>query len=263
MPFIDFADVKARVSIEEAAEKIGLNLKPSAGKLRCPCPVHGGGDRAIVITPEKGLFCCFGSRPSTGGDQIQLVAHVKEISVKDAAEFLGGTVPLSRNKTAPPNNKSPSTVPTSPPGRKPGFDVAAYAAKLDPGAPALASLGISAETLRDWKAGYSNSGTNRGRLAIALHDRDGNTIGFAGRSLGNEQPTLIIPNGINPQEIIFGSDRVEAGTLYLVRDVLDVLRAHESGVQNVVCFLTEISCLQIEMLAALMATKHCDTVELF
>ena len=80
MPFIDFADVKARVSIEDAAEKLGLALKPSAGKLRCPCPVHGGGDRAMVITPEKGLFCCFGSRPSTGGDQIQLVAHVKDIS---------------------------------------------------------------------------------------------------------------------------------------------------------------------------------------
>ena len=68
-----------------------------------------------------------------------------------------------------------------------GFDVAAYAAKLDPGAPALAPLGISPETLRDWKAGYSNSGTNRGRLAIALHDRDGNTVGFAGRALGEEQ----------------------------------------------------------------------------
>jgi hypothetical protein len=44
--------------------------------------------------------------------------------------------------------------------------------------------------------------------------------------------------------------------------LLDVLRAHESGVQNVVCSLTEISCLQIEMLAALMVTKRCDTVEL-
>ena len=263
MPFIDFAEVKSRVSIEEAAEKLGLVLKPSAGKLRCACPVHSGGDRAIVITPEKGLFCCFGSRPSSGGDQIQLVAHIKCIDVQDAAVFLGGTVPLARNKTPPQNNKSSSTVPTSPPGRKPGFDVAAYAAKLDPGAPALASLGISAETLKDWKAGFSNSGTNRGRLAIALHDRSGTTIGFAGRALGDEQPALIIPNGINPQEIIFGAERVEEGTLYLVRDVLDVLRAHENGIANCVCFLTEISGLQIEMLAALMATKHCDTVELF
>jgi DNA primase len=263
VPFIDFADVKSRVSIEDAAEKLGLTLKPSAGKLRCPCPVHGGGDRAIVITPEKGLFCCFGSHPSTGGDQIQLVAHVKQIEVKEAAAFLGGTVPLARNKTTPQNNKSSSTVPTSPPGRKPGFDVAAYAAKLDPGAQALLPLGISAETLKDWKSGYSNSGTNRGRLAIALHDRDGNTIGFAGRAIGDEQPTLIIPNGISPMEIIFGAERVEQGTLYLVRDVLDVLKAHESGVGNCVCFLTDITALQVEMLAALMATKHCDTVELF
>jgi hypothetical protein len=92
---------------------------------------------------------------------------------------------------------------------------------LDSGAPALAPLGISPETLRDWKAGYSNSGTNRGRLAIALHARDGNTVGFAGRALGEEQPALIIPNGINPQEIIFGGERVEQGTLYLVRDVHD------------------------------------------
>jgi DNA primase len=116
--------------------------------------------------------------------------------------------------------------------------------------------------LKGWKAGYSNSGTNRGRLAIALHDRDGNILGFAGRSLGDEQPALTIPNGINPQEIIFGGERVEQGTLYLVRDVLDVLKAHESGVTNCVCFLTDISALQVEMLAALMATKHCDTVEL-
>ncbi len=51
--------------------------------------------------------------------------------------------------------------------------------------------------------------------------------------------------------------------LYLVRDVLDVLKAHESGVTNCVCFLTDITALQVEMLAALMTTRHCDTVELF
>ena len=259
VPFIDFADVKSRVSIEEAAEKLGLTLKPSAGKLRCPCPVHGGGDRGLVITSDRNLFCCFATGHPIGGDQIQLVAHVKEIAVKEAAEYLTGTV----HKTVPQNNKASSTVPTSPPGRKPGFDVTAYAAKLNPGAPELASIGVSADTLKDWKAGYSNSGTNRGRLAIALHDRDGNILGFAGRSLNDEQPQLIIPNGINPQEIIFGGERVKQGTLYLVRDVLDVLKAHEGGVTNCVCFLTEISALQVEMLAALMGNRHCDTVDLF
>jgi hypothetical protein len=97
------------------------------------------------------------------------------------------------------------------------------------------------------------SGVNRGRLAIALHDRDG---GFAGRALNGEQPALTIPNGINPQEIIFGGHRDEQGTLSLVRDVLDVLRASERGVNNCVCFLTDISALQVEMLAALMGNWH-------
>ena len=36
------------------------------------------------------------------------------------------------------------------------------------------------------------------------------------------------PNGINPQEVIFEGERVEQGTLYLVRDVLEVLKAHET-----------------------------------
>jgi DNA primase len=262
MPFVDFAELKTRVSIEQAMQMLGLKLTLHGSQYRGACPVcQSGGDRVLIVTPAKGLFYCFAKK--SGGDVIALTAHIRGTSVKDAAEELSRAFGTVQNSTSTVS-KSRATAPQAPEARKqPAFDPEAYAARLDASHASLAPLRLSAETLKAWKAGYSNSGTNRGRLAIALHDRDGNTIGFAGRSLGNEQPTLIIPNGINPQEIIFGSDRVEAGTLYLVRDVLDVLRAHESGVQNVVCFLTEISCLQIEMLAALMATKHCDTVELF
>ena len=262
MPFVDFAELKTRVSIEQAMQMLGLKLTLHGSQYRGACPVcQSGGDRVLIVTPAKGLFYCFAKK--SGGDVIALTAHIRGISVKEAADQLNRAFGTVQNSTSTVS-KSRATAPQAPEARKqPAFDPEAYAARLDASHASLAPLGLSAETLKAWKAGYSNSGTNRGRLAIALHDRDGNTIGFAGRSLGNEQPTLIIPNGINPQEIIFGSDRVEAGTLYLVRDVLDVLRAHESGVQNVVCFLTEISCLQIEMLAALMATKHCDTVELF
>src|ERR1700722_5495354 len=262
MPFVDFAELKTRVSIEQAMQLLGLNLLPHGSQHRGPCPVcTSGGDRALVVTPAKGLFYCFAAK--IGGDVIALVAHIRGISVKDAADELNRAFGTVQNGTSTVS-KNRATVPQAPEARKqPAFDPEAYAARLDASHASLAPLGISAETLKAWKAGYSNSGTNRGRLAIALHDRDGNILGFAGRSLGEEQPALTIPNGVNPQEIIFGGDRVEAGTLYLVRDVLDVLRAHESGVTNCVCFLTEISALQVEMLAALMATKHCDTVELF
>jgi DNA primase len=262
MPFVDFAELKTRVSIEQAMQMLGLNLTLHGTQYRGACPAcKTGGDRALIVTPAKGLFYCFAAK--TGGDVIALTAHIRGISVKDAADELNRAFGTVQNSTSTVS-KLRATAPQAQEARKqPTFDPEAYAARLDASHASLASLGISAETLKTWKAGYSNSGTNRGRLAIALHDRDGNILGFAGRSLSDEQPALTIPNGINPQEIIFGGDRVEQGTLYLVRDVLDVLKAHESGVTNCVCFLTDITALQVEMLAALLATKRCDTVELF
>src|ERR1700722_4561216 len=262
MPFVDFAELKTRVSIEQAMQLLGLNLLPHGSQHRGPCPVcTSGGDRALVVTPAKGLFYCFAAK--IGGDVIALPAHIRGTTVKDAADELSRAFGTVQNSTGTVS-KSRATAPQAQEARKqPAFDPEAYAARLDASHASLAPLGISSETLRDWKTGYSNSGTNRGRLAIDLHDPAGNVLGFAGRSLGDEQPALTIPNGINPQEIIFGGDRVEQGTLYLVRDVLDVLKAHESGVSNCGCFLTEISPLQVEMLAALMGDRHCDTLELF
>ena len=262
MPFVDFAVLKTRVSIEQVMQMLALKLVPHGSQYRGACPVcKSGGDRALVVTPAKGLFYCFAAK--IGGDLIALTAHIRGTTVKNAADELNRAFGTVQNSTGTVS-KNRATAPQAQEARKqPAFDPEAYAARLDASHASLAPLGLSVETLKAWKAGYSNSGANRGRLAIALHDRDGNVLGFAGRSLGDEQPALTIPNGINTQEIIFGGDRVESGTLYLVRDVLDVLCAHESGVQNVVCFLTDITALQVEMLAALMATKHCDTVELF
>ena len=75
---------------------------------------------------------------------------------------------------------------------------------------------------------------------------------------------LIFPNGFEPTSVIFNADRVAAGELRLVRDPLQVLTALESGIENVVAFLTEtITARQLEMLASLMDEKQCETVELF
>jgi hypothetical protein len=45
-----------------------------------------------------------------------------------------------------------------------------------------------------------------------------------------------------------------------VRDPLEVLRVHESGVENVVAFLTEGICAQ--QLEELANSKYCDLVHL-
>jgi hypothetical protein len=128
----------------------------------------------------------------------------------------------------------------------------------------LAGLGVDPETYRQWKAGYASSGVNRGRLALPVTTKDGAIVGYFGRTTKGESPTLAFPNGLNPQEHIFGADRVTSEPLYLVRDPIDVLKAFEAGCGNAVCFLTEdIAAIQLEALAALMDERKCDTLSFF
>src|SRR5581483_1673836 len=125
-------------------------------------------------------------------------------------------------------------------------------------------LGVSPATAAAFGAGYAPRGIMRGRLAIPVHDRQGNLLAYCGRTVSDESPALIFPNGFDPGAAIFNAHRVAAGELHLVRDPLQVLTAHEAGIDNVVAFLTEtVSAQQLEMLAALMDEKHCESVLLF
>ncbi len=155
-------------------------------------------------------------------------------------------------------NALPVTVPEK---EKAGFNPLTY---LQPEHPAVQGLGVSAETASFFGAGFAPRGILRGRLAIPIHDRDGTLMAYCGRAVKDESPTLLFPNGFQPADFIFGAHLVRAGHLTLVRDPLSVLTANESGVENVIAFLTEsIAAQQLEMLASLMDEWHCETVELF
>jgi DNA primase len=69
--FVDFADVKARVSIEKAIGILGLKMTPHGVQYRGPCPAcKAPGERTLVVTTGKELFYCFAARK--GGDERRL-----------------------------------------------------------------------------------------------------------------------------------------------------------------------------------------------
>jgi len=259
--FVDFQDLKSRVSIETVLPLLGIAAKPHGPQLRACCPIHKGTDpRGFVVTSAKGLWYCFGG--CGGGDMIALVAKVRGCEQKEAALFIaGGTGASSGNSTVPGNSNS---SPKPKEERKRGFDTEAYAKLLDPEHMALLPLGIKPETYRAWKAGYATSGVHRGRLALPIAGKDGSIVAYMGRSVkDDESPVMTFPNGSSPTDFIFGADRVTTGEIYLVRDPLDVLRASENGIENVVSFLCEVTPQMLEMLSSLMDERRCPTVSLF
>ena len=257
MTYIDFATVKQQVSIEQAIERLGLSLKQRNGQWRGPCPsCHSGGERALVVTPAKRAFYCFGGR--VGGDVIAFAAHVRGCSMKDAAAFLAeqGSADYGLEKQT-----SSGTVPEE----RSKEDVRSLRplTYLQPGHETVFELGLAEETCVSFGAGYAPKGIMRGRLAIPVHDWNGNLVAYCGRTVGHDSPSLIFPNGFRPEEHIFNANRIGEGELVLMRDPLDVLLANQNGIDNAVCFLTEtVTPHQLQILAAFMDSSGIEAIEL-
>jgi hypothetical protein len=250
---IDFAKIKASAPIDQVAQMLGLKLTAHKDQLRGPCPITKSTDpRSFVITPAKGVFYSF--KEGKGGDALTLVSRVRGCDIKQAAEIISAHFGADKSDASPQPRQEKER------DKKVAFDAERYLASLDPAHESLESLGVSVETLKSWRAGYSPSGVNRGRLALALHGKDDSIVGYCGMALSDaQQPSLIFPNGVVPSDYIFGSQRVAKGELHLVRTPLDVLSAWDNGADNVVCFLTEVvSSAQMQYLSVLMDEKKCD-----
>ena len=262
---VDFQQVKQAATVESVIRFLNLTPRQHGDTWRSACHLCKASDpRALVITTSKRLFHCF--KCKAGGDMLNLVAATRGISTREAAVQLAafcGVEPVPAETGSRISGTVSGTVPPSP-DRK-GFDPEKYAAGLDPEHASLEPLGVSPETYRIWKAGFSPTGVNRGRLALPVFARDGTVIAYCGRALTVEQqPVLTFPNGIAPSEYIFGADRVKEGELILVRDPIDVLKAFGNGIENVVSFFTEgISSAQLQYLSVLMDEAHIETLSLF
>jgi hypothetical protein len=87
--FLDFNELKSRVSIEQVLQLLGITLKQHNSQMRGCCPIHRGTDqRGFVVTPAKGLYYCFGG--CGGGDMMRRY---------DKARFQSAPVRRERSRT--------------------------------------------------------------------------------------------------------------------------------------------------------------------
>ena len=173
MSFIDFAELKDKVSFLETIAHLDLDLKRAGNQWRGACPAcQSGGDRALVITEGKGFFC-FAEKK--GGDQIALAAHILGIGAKEAAQALA-----TRAEIVPVPSTSTSRDGTVPESEGVGSKQLQPLSYLEPEHDAVVAIGFDPEVAKSLGIGYAPRGMMRGTVAVPIRDAHGVLKGYIG-----------------------------------------------------------------------------------
>ncbi len=269
--WINFADVRARISLEDVIfgyYKIST-LKRDGPRLMGPCPVHGGDSpTAFRADLSRNVWHCFTKcgkldpDGKAGGNQLDFVARREGISVRDAALLLdahfgsgSSSPPRAPSTTTPASGTSPGRQQEAAPPRtdsdEPGNKPLDIKLELKGDHPHLVETrGLKPETVAHFGIGYATRGIMKGTIAIPVHDEDGELVAYAGRRLKpadiEEQGKYKFPKGFKKDLILYNFNRAKehlADHLILVEGFFSVVKLYEMGFPNVVasmgCSLSE------------------------
>jgi DNA primase len=165
--FIDFAALKEKVSIGQCVQMLDLRMKGN-DQLRSGCPAcRSGGDRALAVNVSKGSFYCFAD--GKGGDQIALVAHIRGVSQREAAQEIAEHFRIGEPKAEKPERTAEKV--------EGGMEPLSY---LEHDHPAVETLGFDAETAQALGIGHAPRGMMKGLVAIPIRLEDGSVAGYLG-----------------------------------------------------------------------------------
>jgi DNA primase len=93
--------IKQRVRLESLAADWGLELEARGRHLFALCPFHDERTPSFVITPQKGLFHCFGC--GAAGDVIGFAVRYQQMNFPEAVRMLTVRAGLTLQE---PSNRS-------------------------------------------------------------------------------------------------------------------------------------------------------------
>lgn len=268
--WVEYKEIKERVSLETVLERYGVKLKKSGKNWVSCCPIHGGSNpRQFSVNLEKNIFNCFGNC-STGGNVIDFVA-LKEFgdkepeSIRKAALMLkdwylgdsAAPTPASKPKKRKNTKKKKKLVRKEKEkadddggggGGAPERVNVPLTWELksiddDPEHAFFKNRKISEDTIDFFGLGLCTAGkTINGRIAIPIHNERGELLAYAGRAVSEAQLAKAkykLPGNFVKSEVVYNLQNQVKGKnrLILVESFISVWKAHQYGFKPVVALM--------------------------
>lgn len=259
----EIEEIRTRVNILEVISRY-VTVRPSGKNFLSICPFHPDKSPSLTISPEKGLFHCFGC--SEGGDVFQFLMKIERIEFPEAVSRLA----TQAGVTLTSERKSPS-------GLEPLRELAERVArhyekrlKEPVGRRAwdyLEKRGLTPEMIACFRLGYAPPAGDdllkafprledalvrlgvamegergrwsffRDRVIFPVLSSQGEVVGFAGRTLNNEEPKYLNTKNtplFEKSRLLYGLPWARAaftkqGEALLVEGYIDVIMSHQHG----------------------------------
>ena len=274
--FVDFKAVKAAITMEQVLEHYGIldKFKRGSDSLSGPCPIHKGNNPTqFRISISKNIWNCF-SECKHGGNVLDFIARMDDVSIHAAAlkaiewfnldpEAMAANSQEEAEKTseAPKTGDAPRPRPAAKPAPvqekgEPNKPLKFRLDKLERTHPYLAERGLMLETIVDFGIGFCAKGMMAERIAIPIHNPEGNVVAYAGRFPGEPAegtPKYKLPQGFRKSLELFNIDRAGKEPadkpLVIVEGFFGCMKLHQSGYRKVVALMgSTMSAAQEELI---------------
>jgi DNA primase len=288
------AEVRDRTEIVDLVSSY-VQLKKTGRSYKGLCPFHQEKTPSFIVFPESGNFHCFGC--GRGGDVFTFYMGVEHVEFRDALQELAkragvdlGTTPslppevdAHRNRLIELNEMAAAFY----------ANVLRNTGAGAPGRTVLEQRGVSPEIAERFGLGFAPDGDalarylgQRGvdsamaveagllverdsgvfrdrfwnRLLFPIRSREGRTVGFGGRALGDAVPKYLnsAQSAIfDKSALLYGLDLAQdairhADQVVIVEGYMDAIAAHQFGHANVVAAMgTAVTERQIELVKRL------------
>ncbi|WP_299293985.1 CHC2 zinc finger domain-containing protein [uncultured Tateyamaria sp.] len=269
--WIDFAAVRDALSFHDVLTHYEIDHPTGTAQVKIHCPFHDDRTPSCSINLTGKKFNCFGCDAQgnlldfiilmEGGDTDDHTARyaAAETAVgimgRDLKEFGRASAPKSKTKAkvkAAPKSAPPADDTPAPPIANPLFE---KELKLQFDHPFLAARDVTPEQAERFELGYCKAGLMRGRIAIRLHNRDGEALGYVGRYASEDIPDgterYLFPKDFHKSLELWNLHRaltLEKRFLVVVEGYWSTIRLHDLGIPTAALMGSSVSPEQAELI---------------